>query len=257
MQIVPRYLVSNRINVVANEAGNIATEYRPVYSRNLKVYRGIDNALEFKILNADQKPIDLTGKTVKFVAFGENRNLLIERDGVNQSLKGLSKVTINDSDTIDIKDQYLSYNITIYDSTLNSPTLTYSNSHFEQSGVIEISSDAYPGPKPSSTVNTFTQDGSNWYSNLVNAEPGINGNEALHTIAVYTNAYSGRVAIQATLDNDISDPTQINWFEVSFLVFDGSESEPKTANFNGVYNYLRFETTQDPANTITKILVRN
>ena len=41
------------------------------------------------------------------------------------------------------------------------------------------------------------------------------------------------------------------------FVFDGTETEPKVSNFNGVYNYLRFETTADPANTITKILVRN
>lgn len=257
MQLISRYLVSNRINIVANEAGNIVTEYKPVYSRNLKVYRGIDNALEFRILNADQKPIELTGKTIKFVAFGENNNLLIERDGINQSLKGLSQVVINDSDTLDIKDQFLSYNITVYDNTTNAPTLTYSDSHFGQSGVIEISSDAYPGPKPSNIVSTFTQDGDNWYSNLVTAEPGINGNEALHTVAVYTDGYAGRVAIQATLDNDISEPTQVNWFEVSFLVFDGSQTEPKVSNFNGVYNYLRFEATANPAETITKILVRN
>ena len=41
-----RYLVSNRIDVLANEAGHI-TEYRPMYSRNLQVYKGIDNVLEF------------------------------------------------------------------------------------------------------------------------------------------------------------------------------------------------------------------
>ena len=58
MQLVPRYLVSNRSVVVANEAG-IITEYRPVYQKHIQVYKGIDNVLEFKIINADQKPIDL------------------------------------------------------------------------------------------------------------------------------------------------------------------------------------------------------
>lgn len=256
MQLIPRYLVSNRTTIVANDAG-FSVEYKPVYQRHIKVYRGIDNNLEFRILNADQKPIDLTGKTAKFVAFDENRNLIIERDGINNSLKGLATVTINDSDTLDIKNQFLSYNITILDNDTLSSSLTYTDSHFGQSGTIEISSEAYPGPKPSQSVTSFSQQGDNWYSNLITAEPGINGNEALHTVAVYTDSYSGRVAIQATLDNDISDPTQINWVEVSFLVFNGTETEPKVANFNGVYNYLRFETSQDPNETVTKILVRN
>lgn len=256
MQLVPRYLVKNITTVVADVAGFV-TEYKPVYSRHLNVYRGIDNALEFKILNADQKPIDLTGKTINFIAFDENKNLVITRSGSNSSIKGLTTVTISDSDTLSLKDQYLSYNLTIVDDTTTVSTLTYSSSHFAQEGIIKLSSEAYPGPKISNTVTTFTQDDDVWNSNLITAEPGINGNEALHTIAVYTDGYTGRVTIQATLDNDISDPAQINWVDVSFSVFDGTETEPKISNFNGVFNYLRFVTSQDPADTITKILVRN
>ena len=57
MQLVPRYLVNNRIEIISNDAGFI-TEYRPVYQRQLKVYRGIDNKIQFRLLNADQKPIN-------------------------------------------------------------------------------------------------------------------------------------------------------------------------------------------------------
>jgi hypothetical protein len=40
--------------------------------------------------------------------------------------------------------------------------------------------------------------------------------------------------------------------------FDGSsETEPVPVNFNGVYSYLRFRANADPADKITKILVRN
>ena len=53
-----RYLAPNRIDLLANEAGHI-TEYKPVYSRQLNVYKGIDNVLEFRLLNADQKPLDV------------------------------------------------------------------------------------------------------------------------------------------------------------------------------------------------------
>ncbi len=58
MQLIPRYLVDNRTTLISNEAGFI-TEYRKVYTRQLQVYKGIDNVLEFKILNAEQKPVDL------------------------------------------------------------------------------------------------------------------------------------------------------------------------------------------------------
>ena len=54
---IQRYLLKNRITAVINEQG-IATEYKPVYQRNVTVYKGIDNKLQFKLINQDQKPID-------------------------------------------------------------------------------------------------------------------------------------------------------------------------------------------------------
>ena len=101
MQLVPRYLVSNRTEVVANEAG-IITEYRPVYQKHIQVYKGIDNVLEFKILNADQKPVDISNYTIKFMAFDDQDRLVIEHTGVSLQTtdssvfinKGLAKVTI-------------------------------------------------------------------------------------------------------------------------------------------------------------------
>ena len=80
MQLVPRYLVSNRTHIVADVAGFI-TEYRQVYNRQLQVYKGIDNVLQFKVLNADQKPVEIVNYTPKFVAFDENNNMIIEKDG--------------------------------------------------------------------------------------------------------------------------------------------------------------------------------
>ena len=65
MQLLSRYLVKNRIDIIADVAGFV-TEYRPVYKRQVQVYKGIDNILEFRLLNADQKPINTEGYTPKF-----------------------------------------------------------------------------------------------------------------------------------------------------------------------------------------------
>ena len=53
MQLIPRYLVNNTIIIVTNETG-FDTEYMPVYSRQIKAYRGIDNKIQFKIVNASK-----------------------------------------------------------------------------------------------------------------------------------------------------------------------------------------------------------
>ena len=262
MQLIPRYLVSNRTIVVANEAGFV-TEYRPVYSRQLQVYKGIDNVLEFKLLNADQKPIDLSGYTPKFRAFDENNSLIIEHDGVQLTsdgstpIKGVFKITVTENDLLNVKEQFLNYNIHLVDSN-NNNVITYSSSHFENNGVIKVSASANPAPRDTYSVTTFTEVTENpsyWTSEALNAEPGINGNEALHTAVVYTDGYVGDVIVQATLDNQITGTN--DWADINTLTFTGTETEPSPVNFTGVFSHLRFKATANPANKISKILVRN
>ena len=260
MQLIPRYLVNNRTTIITNDAGFI-TEYRPVYQRQINVYRGIDNVLDFKVLNADQKPIDVTNYTIKFQAFDENKRLIVEHDGElitgddSAATRGLFKVSITDNDLLNINQQYLSYNIHLVDSTTNAKVLTYANSHFGMNGTIYVSDTAFPGPAPTGVVSTFTADAGVWNSEALGAEPGINGNDALHTAVVYSDAYVGNIVVQATLENQVTGTT--NWADIATLTFTGSETEPTPVNFNGVFSYLRFVASADPASTITKILVRN
>jgi len=253
-----RYLVSNRSNLLANDAGFI-TEYKPVYSRQLNVYKGIDNVLEFRLLNADQKPLDVDRYTPKFVAFDENKNMIIERDGVNLQVgdsssytnKGLFSVTITENDLLNVKDQFLTYNVYLvdYDET---KVLTYANEWFDSAGIIKVSGNAFPGPSDSYSIDTFIEDNSVWYSEVIDAQPGINGNEALHTAAVYTDSYIGDIVVQGTLENQVTGTTA--WADITTETLTGSETEPTPINFNGVFSFLRIKTTANQQTQFLKYL---
>ena len=261
MQLTPRYLLSNRTNIVANVAGFI-TEYRPVYSRQLQVYKGIDNVLEFRLMNADQRPINTTAYTPKFVAFDENNNLVLEKDGVilddgSTATKGLFTVTVTENELLNIKQQYLKYNIYMVDAD-SDKLLTYTHSNFDNDATIFVNARTFPGPQATYSVTTFEQEQvgvEEWISETIDAQPAINGNEALHTAAIYTDAYTGDVVVQATLDNQVDESAY--WADVATVTLSGAETEPTPVNFNGVYSHLRFKTLANPADTITKILVRN
>ncbi len=262
MQLVPRYLVNDRIIVVSNDAGFV-TEFRPVYSRTIKVYKGIDNTIQFRLLNADQKPVTIEDSPV-FVAFDENQSKIIERsctvtDDSTTETRGMFEVEITENDLLNIQQQYISFNIYL-EATDGQRQVTYSNRNFDSMGIIYIDSRSYPGPKSAQELASFIEEDDYWVAGStdatkITASPGLNGNEALHTVAVYTNEFIGTVEVQATLDNQISGLN--NWTTVSTLTFDGTESEPVPANFNGVFTYLRFKASADPADKITKILVRN
>ena len=255
MQLIPRYLVTNRINIVADVAGFI-TEYRPVYNRQIQLYKGVDNVIEFKVVNADQKAVDISTYTPTVYAFDETKTLVVEKQGVVSSTKGVFTVTITENDLLNIKQQYLGYNVLLH--TESGKTLTYAHSNFDNDATMYVNARTMPGPLATYEVTQFQETSVNssvWVSESITAQPAINGNEALHTAAVYTDGYTGDVVVQATLDNQVTDNTV--WANVSTLSFTGAETQPKPVNFNGVFSFLRFKTDANPANTITKVLVRN
>lgn len=259
MQLTPRYLVKNRTLVISNDVGFV-TEYRPVYQRNLQVYRGISNELEFQVLNADQKPVPLTDKRLMFVAFDENQAMIIEREAdIIISNKGLVSVTITENDILNTKQQYLHYNLYIINAD-DTRSLTYTDEHFNANAIIYLSSQAFPGPQAAQVISRFAEPvtgATEYITESVSAEPGINGNEAVHTAAIYTNGYEGILTIDATLENQVIGQTSIEWSSIVEITFDGTETEPTPVNFYGVLSYVRFRASDNPFEKITKILIRN
>ena len=255
MQKTYIYLAKNKITIVADVDGAV-TEYRPVYQRTIQTYKGIDNLLHFDVKNHDQKNVSLTAYTPHFVAFDENKNLVIEKDGTKTANKGEFTINITENDLLNLKDQYLSYSVYLVKDSDLSKTLTYSDDHFNANGIIQVSGNALPGPQKTYSITQFIQDGQNsiWYSEAIDAQPAINGNSALHTAAIYTDGYVGDVTVQGTLDNQATQGTV--WADIATVSLN-NETQPVPINFNGVYSFIRFEVDATPTDTITQILVRN
>ena len=112
MQLIPRYLYKNQIDVISNDTGFIV-EYRPVYSRQVKVYKGVDNKVQFRMLNADQKPININGTKIDFEAYDDEKDQVLKYeatildDGSTPTTKGLFYVNITENDLLNIPSQYL------------------------------------------------------------------------------------------------------------------------------------------------------
>lgn len=258
MQLTPRYLVKNKTTIVADLATGAITEYRPVYARDLKAYRGIDNVLTFEVKNNDQKPVSILNTyTPKFVAYDENKTLVLEKTGTvietsTPSYKGQFTVNITANDLLNTKDQFLTYSIYLVKDSDDSQVLTYANAHFESCGTISVDSCAFPGPKDPVTIDTFAGVDDVYTSEYVDAHPALNGNDALHTAAIYSTDFAGTVTIQGSLENQ--NPT--NWVDITTTTL-ASPTEPTPINFNGVFNFIRAKYETSNSGTIDKILVRN
>jgi hypothetical protein len=266
MQTVSRYLLNNVVIVyTSGYHGRNST----VYDRRLKLYKGVSNPLTFTFKNEDQKAQDITAKTYEFNLIDSEtkksvvtRNLTIIDDGSTITKKGTASVTITEGDLLALDAKFYNYAIREVAAD-NSRTVTFADTAYNAAGTVEVLDGAYPDMIDSEAINSFTNTTGplTYTSSAIDANPGINNNVALHTIAVYTKSFSGSLRIQGTME---TTPGNSDYFDVtatdqsSPIAFTDSAGVTYY-NFTGVYQNVRFSWANASGNTgrIDKILYRH
>ena len=265
MQTVSRYLLNNLVivGITGYHGRNPA-----VYDRRIKLYKGVSNPISFTFKNEDQKAQDITAKTFEFNLIDSEtkqsvvtRNLTILDDGSTITTKGTASVTVTEGDLLTLDAKFYNYAIREV-ATNNTRTVTFADSFYNAAGTIEVLDGAYPDFLESTEVNNFTSTTGplDNTSGAIDANPGINNNVALHTIAVYTKSFSGSLRIQGTM---VSTPADTDYFNItatgeSSPIAFSSSTAVSYYNFTGVYENVRFSWSNDSGNTgrIDKILYR-
>jgi hypothetical protein len=261
MQTVSRYLLTNSVIVYQNGYHGRNSK---VYDRRLKIYRGVRNPITFTFKNEDQKKQDITGKTYQFnIIDTESKKAVVTRylsildDGSTTSSKGTASVEITDADLLDLDNKFYEYSINEV-KTDGSTLVTFADTSYVSSGTIELLDGAYPQFQPSQTITSFTVTTGPLAktSGAINAYPGKNNNSALHTAAIYTTGFAGRVKIQGTMVT--TSPVDADYFDIANVDITASDSVVYQ-NFNGVYQNIRFSYGLNSGNTgtVDKILYRH
>ena len=261
MQTVSRYLLSQLVIAYINGFHGRNSQ---VYDRRLTLHRGVSNPLTFTFKNEDQKAQDITSKTYEFnIIDSESKKAVITKtltvldDGSTVSTRGDASCTITEGDLLPLDAKFYNFAVREVKSD-GSREVTYADTGYAAAGTIELLDGAYPEFVPSTEISSFTANGglrslANT-SSAIDARPGINNNNALHTIAVYPKNFSGTLRVQGTM---ASSPSNTDYFEVTSATY-SSASTPSTLNFTGVFHSVRFTWGNDDDNTgkIDKILYR-
>ena len=262
MQKISSYLYPNRIILTADLAGSIPTEYTNVYQRTIKIYRGVPNVLEFDIINADQKRIDLSTVTsLSLNVMDTSGNGLPNSPYTitpNTPITGLSRVTIPAIDIANLKDQYLQYSVTAVISGVT--TLLYGDTRFGATGTIEIMGSAAPTAKTNRVYDTFTGE-IDFAGNVMHHSSAIPAKfyEAVATTNLtfavdISSGFAGTVYVEGTTDMTISINSWLNATKTT--IFDNTSSGTTTSAESissltipvANYNYFRV-TWQWPSTT--------
>jgi len=162
MQKISTYLYPNRIELLADLAG-FTVEYTNVYQRNIKIYAGIDNTLEFDIKNADQKRIDLSTLTQIRLnimdASGQalpNSPYTVTPTLPQTTYKGLASVTLPQDDLDELDHQFLSFSVSGIQA--GKEVMLYGDTRFGAVGKMELVGDAMPTIKDEQVITSFYSD---------------------------------------------------------------------------------------------------
>ena len=217
MQKISSYLYPNRIEVIANVALDPATypvEWKIVYQKPIKIYKGVDNVVELEVKNSDQKRVDIFGKTVKFVLMDqtskeiETYNATVIDDGSTTGVKGIARVTVPEADLANLDPQHLKFTSYILNND-NTKTLLYGDTKYGAQGFIDLLDGVIPTTREIRRFDTFQQETNyngrtfeertiTYYSSAV----PVKFYEAVPTtiadLTVYVTNFVGTIKIQAT-----------------------------------------------------------
>lgn len=162
MQQVTSYLYDNTILVQFDIDPEIKQRNRVVYTRPIQIYKGVDNLLKIKVLNSDQKPVNVAAYTMTFNIVDDfvftNANVVLSSNiTVVNASAGLGSVTISNLDMVQLDKERYTYNIKMNDGAAN--IASYVDDNYGAAGQIIVSSAAYPVPQPANLDLGYIVDG--------------------------------------------------------------------------------------------------
>ena len=253
MQLIKTYLYPNRVDAFTNAFSEWPTErYRRVYNRNLKIYRGIDNKIEFQVKNSAEKNQDISGSILVFSLVNpDSGELILQKDCTIQStLTGKVYITLFESDMNNIESGMYQYALhseirTYIDTnnyTVQSKKPLYIDSNYGVPGVIEVFGDIFGEPYESFVVREFTEQvdfdhlntPSTFISSIIEGRSKLTVPQSVHTFQFNLTNFYGTIIIQASQEDGATPDI---WFDVATL--ESANRNILYKNVVGKYNWFR------------------
>jgi len=151
MQQINSYLYDNTITVQYDIDLDVEQRNRVVYTRDIQIYKGIDNILKIKVQHADQKPVNITGYTLTFnivdaYVTGNASTVLTSNVTVTNANIGTGTVTVTSLDMVQLdRDRYY-YNVKINNGSAN--IAAYVDDNYGAAGQLVVGNYEYPVAQP-------------------------------------------------------------------------------------------------------------
>lgn len=213
--------------------------WQPVYAKNLKINRGVDNVILFEFINQDQKPVNISGSTVTFHLISQDgaTSLLRKNLVALNSTRGRAKVTLTEEELDTIEAQ--SANWSLERSNADLYEAVFVDDYAGSRGTADIVDGVYPDFKPSKEITvpdyTVQQKDS---KNRPHTSIAYTAGKDLHTFQLDFDNFSGNVKAQGSA-------SQLGpWYDIGSQTVYVNQDTRDYINVAGYHNYIRFEINQ-------------
>lgn len=228
--------------------GNSPRRFQIVYAKNLKLHKGVDNKIQFRFLNQEQKPVDLTGKEITCRIISSDGHTVLLQKALTPllPLTGLTELQLGSDDLQDIISQHCTYSLEIPVDSFSLPVFV--DSEAGARGKIQIVDSILPDFIPSDVVTIPTHPQPS--GNIVTFHSSILATGEVYNMTIqasYTN-YSGTVQLQGST-------TGTEWYDIDSMSDYVEQTDTVSQNVQGFHPLIRFEYVST-GGTVDKILVR-
>lgn len=226
----------------------------PQYAKPLTLHKGVDNRIQFQFLNQEQKPVDITGKSItcRVLNYEGNEILITKALDLDYALTGIASLRLNAADIENIPPQKAYYTLEIPEGMFDYPVFVDQNAggrgdmnivdsilpSFVPSSLITI-----PTGQPFPNLNNNQSNTATYYSSVINTE-----DNPILTIQTKYEEYEGNITIQGStiVDGD--------WYDITTETYSNT-SETYGYTVRGFHPYIRLEF-QSNNGAVTNILAR-
>ena len=261
------------------------TDNRPMHNQKVQIYKGVDNHIKFRVYNPDRKLVNIHQLSVfaSFVNTDNREQVLVKQCVISEETNGIFVLSVLEGDLLNIPSGY--YNLIITGQENFIPGISniegmevisnpfYTNTAGAVTLYAEVKDDVEKAPIETNIAKDWREisipDMSNswYYSGPFPANRVKNYRSSLHTLAVYSENFTGKLEVLGSLDQIPSmDDEYGSWFKVNlrslhdYVKFDDFTGiAPYTFQANLLWLKFRWipDNTVPDNGTITQIMLRS
>lgn len=261
------YLYDNAIDLVIT-TDQFYVDNRPMNNRKLKAHKGVTNEILFNIRNRDRKLQNVFPETLRaYIIDPSSKTRVVTKVIEHTPEVGKIMMTLTAADIEHLNPGlYTIYLTRSCDDITERAIYTDQDNNVkfdieitDQLGVTPVNTQAQVETAFLQTSSTLLGDASNTFvSSALYGNLERNFVNAQHTIAIFTDGFTGNIKIQASCLTGVpdSDDASKDWFVVESVPVTDASTKVVTRTFIVNCNWVRV-LTEPTTGSVTKIQLRN